>query len=165
MNKKYIHIECPNCHRRFTLEYFAGIEESQMQCSNCGLSVPFSSFLVIEPTYIEPITPVIGQLLVKSTGETYDLMEGTFIVGRTGSEKEADIKLNVSDRTMSRHHLKMTVRKTATNWLHCVKNANNLNPTYINDRKLENNEVVCLNYGDIIRMGKTHVEFIKKDNE
>lgn len=158
-------IECPNCHKRFMVEYFDGIETKQIQCGNenCKMTLPFSSYLIVQRTLVKPVTPVIGQLQIKSTGDIYQLYEGEYIVGRTGTAKEAGLKLAVSDRSMSRLHLKMKVVKTALNYFHSVENAENKKPTYINGRELQQGEVVYLNYGDTLKMGETYIEFNKPE--
>ena len=161
-NVKY-QIECPNCHTRVTVEYFDGIESKQLQCGVCKLTLPFNSYLKVQRTIVKPVTPVIGQLQIKSTGDIYPLFEGEYIIGRTGTAKEAGLKLVVSDRSMSRLHLKMKVVKTTLNYYHSVENAENQKPTYINGRELQQDEVVYLNYGDTLKMGGTYIEFNKPE--
>ena len=156
-------IECPNCHKRFTVEYFDGLEAKQVQCDCCKLTLPFNSFLKVHRTVVKPVTPVIGQLQIKTTGDIYPLFEGEYIVGRTGTAKEAGLKLAVSDRSMSRLHLKMKVVKVSFNYYHIVENAENKKPTYINGRELQQGEVVYLNYGDTLKMGETYIEFNKPE--
>ena len=145
------------------VQYYDGIETMQVQCENCKMTLPFNSYLIVQRTIVKPLTPVLGQLQIKSTGDVYDLFEGEYIVGRTGTAKEAGLKLAVSDRTMSRLHLKMKVVKTKLNYVHSVENAENKKPTFINGRELQKGEIVYLNYGDTLKMGETYVEFIKPE--
>jgi hypothetical protein len=162
-DKVIVNVECPNCKAGLSFAYMDGIENAMISCAKCKMKLPFKSFNIVERTKYVPITPVMGQLLVVSTGERYDLREGEFIVGRKGKEKTSDVQLDVTDRTMSRLHLKMNVTKIGNNMLHRVSNAENKRPTLINAQEIQDGDIIMLRYGDTLKMGETYVRFVKPE--
>jgi len=163
MEKVILEIECPHCHKRVKIEYKDGIEDATLSCAHCTKASPFRSYAIAEGTQYIPITPVIGQLLVKSTGKRYDLKEGEFTVGRAATKKVADIMLDVTDMTMSRIHMKIKVMKSSHNYLHRITTAENKHPIFVNAKELNEKDIFMLKYGDSIKMGSTYVQFVKPD--
>ena len=162
-DKVIINVECPNCKARLSFVYVDGFENAMITCAKCKMNLPFKSFNMVERTKVVPITPLLGQLMVVSTGERYDLREGEFIVGRKGKLKTSDIQLDVPDRTMSRLHLKMKVVKTGNNMQHRISNAENKRPTLVNGMEMKDGDIIMLRYGDMLKMGETYVRFVKPE--
>ena len=161
MNPIKIKVECPNCHNTLNVNYYDGIESAHITCPvpKCGVKLPFKSYLLVQETLIRAVTPVLGCLTVKSTGERHDLQEGEYILGRAGVKVEADIKFNVTDRRMSRHHMKLTIRHINQNYLHHIQKAKEGVVIHVNGIELNDYDIVTLNYGDTISLGDTYILF------
>lgn len=164
-DKVIVNVECPNCKAGLSFAYVDGIENAMVTCAKCKKSLPFKSYNIVERTKYVPITPVLGQLLVVSTGKRYDLPEGEFTVGRQAKQKTADVQLEVTDRTMSRIHLRMKVVKMGSNTIHRICNGENKRPTLINAQEMQDGDIIMLKYGDTLKMGETYVRFVKPEGE
>lgn len=112
----------------------------------------------------------IGKL--KCQGKIYDLKLGVNIVGRKAITSKANVQIDVqtlpdeTGRTMSRHHLQIIVQKDQNKLMHLVKLVDNVtNATYLNQKLLQNKDILILSNGDILKMGKVMVEFVQGDDD
>lgn len=96
--------------------------------------------------------------------EHYLLNVGTNIIGRLSNQKSPDIAIPTGDKTMSRMHCvisKITQNETP---LYLLKEYSNKNPLILNGKILEKGSEVFLEKGDIIKMGKTDIQFTTLDS-
>lgn len=113
----------------------------------------------------ETLNETIGKL--EFLGKAYELKLGVNIVGRMAASSKATVQINVQGvppeigKTMSRHHLQITVQKNQDNVTHLVKVMDDVpNQTFVNQKLLQKNDTLILSNGDIIKMGKVMVKFI-----
>lgn len=94
-------------------------------------------------------------------GKVYALHDGRQTVGRYGEHVVADVRLNVDDRTMSRHHVVIEVKRSATGVSVTLTIDEAKHDTVVNGVKLMKGDVVALNDGCRMRFGAT--ELIYRD--
>lgn len=161
-----IHIKCPNCGKVLRLQRAPGIENMTVPCPACGVRTPFLQCkqVVLPQSGNKTELPSYSKtgrvsLIDRTTGRTYELPEGRNNVGRAHATSNADVQILTTDQGMSRVHSTMQVIKTASGTMRCViSNANNKNATLVNGEKLEGEDELYLQNGDIIKM--SHSEFI-----
>jgi pSer/pThr/pTyr-binding forkhead associated (FHA) protein len=107
----------------------------------------------------------LGKLTVLPTPGTppqeYVLSEGIIIVGRKAKVSTATICITTDDKTMSRSHLRIEVKKNqkAGGYFYYLSDNNSKNNTLYNGKCIENGEVVVLKDNDVIVLGRTIVRF------
>lgn len=100
-------------------------------------------------------------LVVKSLMRELRLHNGTFVLGRDSSDSTADLKL-APDPYMSRQHAVMKVDTSGGKERYYIKSIKNENPVYVNRRPLPTSQMAALKHGDVLVLGQTVVEFVKK---
>jgi hypothetical protein len=114
---------------------------------------------------IQPVKTTTGKLTVIADVHTeeqmFPLREGIFIVGRKSSHpSRATICIQTSDRSMSREHIRIEVKKDVRGgYKHYLSDNNSKNHTLYNCNFLGNEEVVILNNNDEIIIGHTVLRF------
>ena len=114
-----------------------------------------------EATSIAQTPSVIVGQLVDHEGRNYNLRLGVNTIGRKASTSTATVQILTSDRTMSRSHAVIDVRKAGAGVVHVLKNGANKNPSYINGSLIGRQDQFVLNDGDRIKMGCTELVFKK----
>ncbi len=116
------------------------------------------------PTYAMTSTGVIeivrfGGLLGKMGNTSFPLHEGQNTIGRADVDLPSDIEIK-NDTTVSRRSVAIEVtNKEGKGYQFKLKVLRALNPVMHNDKPLIEGEIVYLNYGDSIRLGKTTLRF------
>ena len=100
-------------------------------------------------------------LVVRSAMRELRLNNGTFVLGRLSSDSTADLKL-APDPYMSRQHAVMKVDVSGGKERYYIKSLKNDNPVYVNQRPLPTSQMAALKPGDVLTLGRTIVEFVKK---
>ncbi len=160
-----IYLKCPNCGKKLCVKSVPGIENFKVPCPACGVLTPFLQYEQFSMKRQDrdtelPLNLEVSRvrLVDNNTGRTYELPEGRNSVGRAHVTSTAEVQLVTTDMGMSRVHSTIQVIKTASGAMRCViSNANNKNATYINGEKLEGEDELYLQNGDIIKM--SHSEF------
>lgn len=164
----------------------ASVMSKQFRCPKCGCSAPYSSLMssagvqdnpalhthivgggLVQNsmgTFGEKKTRVTGQammgmklsLVVESTGASFPLMPGTYILGRASSDSKATLKL-APDPYMSRQHAKLVVKITTGPTLCELSGLTSTNPIFVNGKMLNLGHTVRLSSGDKILLGMTTV--------
>ncbi len=167
-----ISIKCPHC--RVGLKVDEGklpLGITSFKCPNCKKAIPVS--LVTgekngsedsETVLIQPVVQHCGNLTVISDANTpeqhFALLEGVYIIGRKSSASNANIKIETTDRSMSREHIRIEVKKDDhTGYKHFLSDNNSKNHTLYNSNYLEPGEKVVLNDNDEIIIGHTILRF------
>ena len=107
----------------------------------------------------------LGKLTILSTPGTpaqeYMLKEGIIIVGRKAKVSTATICIITDDKTMSRNHLQIEVKKNQerNGYFYHLSDNNSKNHTLYNGKCIESGEVVTLKDNDVIVLGRTIVRF------
>lgn len=168
-----ISIRCPHCHVGLKVDEGKlppGIQS--FKCPKCKQSIPVSLLTekkqpdapVSDTTVIQPLKTTTGRLTVLSDDNTpeqvYSLYEGLTIIGRKSIASNATIGIETSDRSMSREHIRIEVKKdNKGGYKHYLSDNNSKNYTLYNSSFLEKGEVVVLNDNDEIVIGRTVLRF------
>jgi hypothetical protein len=124
-----------------------------------------AGFSVSDTEFIQPVKTAIGKLAVlpdaNTPAQVFPLCEGIAIIGRQSSRpSQATIRIQTTDRSMSREHIRIEVKKDARGgYKHYLSDNNSKNHTLYNNNFLEDEEVVILNNNDEIVIGHTVLRF------
>jgi pSer/pThr/pTyr-binding forkhead associated (FHA) protein len=114
---------------------------------------------------LHPIKKTTGRLTVVPDANTqeqiFPLSEGVSIIGRKSSRPSSTtISIRTTDRSMSREHIRIEVKKDARGgYKHYLSDNNSKNHTLYNSNFLGDEEVVILNNNDEIIIGRTVLRF------
>lgn len=178
MEKKKV--KCPTCEAILDVKNSKGEAIKIFNCPICATKLkvvfrrelestkPLEAHEYIEKPndeYVEEKTTVDG--LAKAThaflnmnGKSVELKVGDNIVGRHSSSYKASVELPTKDSFMSRQHALFKVKKAGNTLVVAISNYRNLNPTYVNDKQLGDEDEIILSHGDRIKMGETTVTLI-----
>ena len=115
-------------------------------------------------TTVQPFRMTTGHLSVIANADTpeqtFPLQEGVYIIGRKSKASTATIGIVTADKSMSREHIRIEVKKDAKGgYKHYLSDNNSKNHTLYNSNYLENGEIVVLNNNDEIIIGRTVLRF------
>ena len=168
-----IKVTCPTCKSVLTIGYFAGIEDKMLKCPTCGHRSKVSVYIeAAMPKKLGPVSDddtetaigglakedrTIGSLYVGRT--EYPLQKGVNTVGRNAPTCTAYIKLDVTDKYMSRVQTRITVKEGGSGLEHHIESLNERNLVKVNGKDVGIGEILCLAWGDRLLMGETDVLF------
>lgn len=160
-----INIKCPKDGSVLKVPKVNGLETKYITCPICKERRLFSEYKVIEEKADETqmageTTPIHktnggpGKITVEETGETIKLKEGKNIIGRRSPGSNADIQLTSPSNRMSREHIIIDVsRDKQGTFRHKVKlYKSKVNPTYVGNMRLEEEDVILLAEGTKIKL-------------
>ena len=168
-----ISIKCPHCQVGLKVdEGKLPLGITSFKCPKCKQTIPISLVMEkkngmsddSETILIQPVKETSGTLTVLSAPDTdeqvFPLHEGVFVVGRNSSASNANIKIKTGDRSMSREHIRIEVKKDEiiVN-KHYLSDNNSKNHTLYNSNYLDEGEIVVLNNNDEIIIGHTILRF------
>lgn len=168
-----IRVTCPNCKSLLSIKSVPGIGDKLLTCPVCRFKSRVSVYLQGEYAQggvgadEEPTQVNFGPALDKNRqigslyvyGQEFALKMGRILVGRLASTSHADMQIPTDDHYMSRSHAYITVRERNGQIEHLLEPANPKNPIKLNDKILENGDVVVLSWGDKLRFGHTEIIF------
>ena len=150
-----ISVKCPHCHVGLKVdEGKIPLDITSFKCPKCKQPIPVS-LLSMEKgsTASESETVLIQPLRIP-------LQEGVYIIGRKSKASTATIGIVTADKSMSREHIRIEVKKDAKGgYKHYLSDNNSKNHTLYNSNYLENGEIVVLNNNDEIIIGRTVLRF------
>lgn len=168
-----ISVRCPHCHVGLKVdEGKIPLGISSFKCPKCKEAIPISTLSAengqnisdSETILIHSIKTNTGNLTVLSDSDTeeqvFSLYEGTALIGRMSNASNATIRIVTADRSMSREHIQIEVKKESKGgYKHYLSDNNSKNHTLYNSSYLEEGEVVVLNDNDEIIIGRTVLRF------
>lgn len=168
-----ISVKCPHCHVGLKVdEGKIPLDISSFNCPKCRQSIPVFMLPLKkghdspepETTLIHPVRTSTGRLIVIADEDTpeqeFSLHEGVVIVGRKSSASRATINIITGDKSMSREHIRIEVKKDAKGgYKHYLSDNNSKNHTLYNSNYLEDGEIVVLSDNDEIIIGHTVLRF------
>lgn len=169
-----IRIKCPFCGAILETADNPANYEKNIVCPNCKTKNKFKDFKRIAikkaPSPEDDVTQIehktkdaIGYLLDVNSSRRYLLKEGRNLIGRRTykTPSPADIPVETADMGMSRRHMYIDVMKGRDGYYHAYAcNAANKNETYINDKRLEDDDKIGLKHGDIITLCETRIQYV-----
>jgi predicted Zn finger-like uncharacterized protein len=168
-----ISVKCPHCHVGLKVdEGKIPLDISTFNCPKCKQPIPVSVLSLDgeqqssepETILIKPVRTSTGRLLVIANADTpeqtFPLYEGVTIIGRKSSVSGATVGIVTGDKSMSREHIRIEVKKELKGgYKHYLSDNNSKNHTLYNSNYLENGEVVILGDNDEIIIGHTVLRF------
>lgn len=156
-------VTCPHCDKTF--EHTAGPEGRDIfHCPECGGRIVLK---VRKPTQVinlsVSINPVKGKLqLLRKWGfnKNFPLPVGHHTIGRYDEDEQSDIAIK-DDPSMSRRSVQIDVDQSERGYSFKLKVLKSTNPVLHNNQPLNNGDVISLNFGDSIILGKTQLRFVK----
>ena len=170
-----ISVKCPHC--RIGLK----VDETRIpqdivsfKCPKCKKEIPitFLEQKLSQTTDDETVIVTsdankkgLGRLFVLPAAETppqeFQLSEGILIVGRKAKVSSADVAIQTADKTMSRSHIRIEVKKNpkGSGYLHYLSDNNSKNQTLYNGKCIESGDVVVMKNNDEIVLGHTMIRF------
>ena len=166
-----IPVKCPHCRTGLKVDETKipkGI--TSFKSPQCKHDIPVSYLTQraadggSETVLLRPVEKRQGRITVLAAFDTpeqlFPLSEGTHIVGRKSSTTEAAIAIETSDRTMSRSHARIDVRRDRRgNLIHTLSDCQSKNHTLYNGVSLSAGETVVLKDNDELRLGRTTLRF------
>lgn len=167
MEQNVIKVKCPHCGAIITIQNATGVADKMLKCPNCNYRDKVSVFIaeINKPmdddteACITASEDCIGSLKVGD--KLYPLAEGKNTIGRKSVSSVADVQLDVEDRRMSRMHICITVVKKTNGVQHRIENLTMQGKVIINGNTMKAGEVVILQFGDVIRLGETDIQFVR----
>lgn len=164
-----ISVKCPHCHVGLKVDEGklpGGL--TSFRCPRCKQSIPVSLLGQVnqntDTVLVRPVVNSVGRILVvgdESTPEqVFPLYEGVAVIGRKSRASKATIGIATEDKSMSREHIRIEVKKDPKEgYKHYLSDNNSKNHTLYNSNYLENGEVVVLKDNDEIIIGHTILRF------
>ena len=164
-----ISVKCPHCHVGLKVdEGKIPLDITSFKCPKCKqpISVSFlkESQTESETIVIQPQRLTTGCLTVVANEDTQEqkflLQEGSYTIGRKSSTSKATIGILTADKSMSREHIRIEVKKDVKGgYRHYLCDNNSKNQTLYNSNFLRNGEIVVLKDNDEIIIGRTILRF------
>jgi len=170
-----ISVKCPHCKIGLKVDETKIPQDIvSFKCPKCKKDIPVSfveqmleQVTDVETVVVSPKAKQIGVgvLTVLPSADTpqqeFQLSEGVMIVGRKAKVSTATICIKTDDKTMSRNHLRIEVKKNpkGKGYFHYLSDNNSKNNTLYNGKCIENGEVVVLKDNDVIVLGRTIIRF------
>ena len=170
-----ISVRCPHC------KVGLKVDETRIpkgivsfKCPKCKKEIPISFLdqkigqgadvdtLVVSPKAKDA---KLGRLTILPAPDTpqqeFQLNEGILIVGRKAKVSTATICIQTDDKTMSRSHVRIEVKKNPKSnvYFHYLSDNNSKNHTLYNGKCIESGDVVVLKDNDEIVLGRTIIRF------
>lgn len=168
-----ISVKCPHCHVGLKVdEGKIPLDITSFKCPKCKQPIPVSllsqekrnSSPEPETVLVQPLRMTTGRLSVIANADTPEqtipLREGVYTIGRKSNASKATIGIETVDKSMSREHIRIEVKKDAKGgYKHYLSDNNSKNRTLYNSNYLEDGEIVVLNNNDEIIIGRTVLRF------
>ncbi len=170
-----IAVKCPYCHVGLKVdEGKIPLGITSFKCPKCKKPIPLTllseeakpALPADEPDteLVQPVKISTGKLTVLADADTpqqqFLLYEGLAIAGRKSNASKATIAIVTADKSMSREHIRIEVKKEAKGgYKHYLSDNNSKNRTLYNSSYLEEGEVVVLGDNDEIVIGRTVLRF------
>ena len=168
-----ISVKCPHCHVGLKVdEGKIPLAITSCNCPKCKHLIPVSLLSQkkgdrtseSETVLIQPLRMTTGHLSVIANDDTpeqtFPLQEGSYTIGRKSNASNATIGIVTTDKSMSREHIRIEVKKDAKGgYKHYLSDNNSKNHTLYNSNYLEDGEIVVLKNNDEIIIGHTVLRF------
>ena len=168
-----ISVKCPHCHVGLKVdEGKIPLDITSFKCPKCKQLIPVSLLSQkkgdrtseSETVLIQPLRMTTGHLSVIANDDTpeqtFPLQEDSYTIGRKSNASNATIGIVTTDKSMSREHIRIEVKKDAKGgYKHYLSDNNSKNHTLYNSNYLEDGEIVVLKNNDEIIIGHTVLRF------
>ena len=174
-----VFLVCPNCRTRLSCLESPGYRDKIVECPIChfkavagvyqgGAAVQGGQGSDNDATQISGNMMQqkfdMGQIRVATTNQRCPLNLGTNVIGRIAQSGKADIQIT-EDPYMSRRHMQIYVVKTEHGIEHHLVEINSKNIIILNGTPIQRNDILKLQFGDRLTLGKTDVYLEETDDE
>jgi pSer/pThr/pTyr-binding forkhead associated (FHA) protein len=150
--KGIVSFKCPKCKREIPISY--------LEQKIGGGSDTETTLVVLPKLKKEGIGRLTVLPDVGTPQQEFQLNEGIAVVGRRAKVSTASVCIQTDDKTMSRSHLRIEVKKNPKGgYFHCLSDNNSKNNTLYNGKCIGSGDIVVLKDNDEIVMGRTIVRF------
>lgn len=175
-------IKCPNCGAVLIVKKVPGMENKSVPCSVCKVTNPFVKFKEVKEQAYDPEDTELKKkksqkddadeedtdfekealLYDMSTQKRYLLKDGVNLVGRKTYKKEsvADIPIETEVKGFSRSHFYVEVMRYGMDLKLKMYLAENKNETFVNSERIEKDEKIILQNGDLIKCSSLELKVI-----
>ena len=175
-------IKCPNCGAVLIVKKVPGMENKSVPCSVCKVTNPFVKFKEVKEQAYDPEDTELKKkkshkddadeedtdfekealLCDVSTQKSYLLKDGLNLVGRKTYKKEsvADIPIETEVKGFSRSHFYVEVMRYGVDLKLKMCLAENKNETFVNSERIEKDEKIILQNGDLIKCSSLELKVI-----
>lgn len=161
---KIVKIECPSCGKTLVVRYMEGLESKSILCPKCQAKSKVQDChcvmeekndeTEISSSWYRP-TECVGDLIYCHGDEIeiYHLKKGINVIGRKSKQGGATIQVEDEENVISREHLRIEVIRTTEEVVeHRVSLAKaNVNETFLNGEMLHEQDIIVLNFEDVIK--------------
>lgn len=174
-----IFLVCPNCKTRLSFPEIPGYQDKIVDCPICNFKAKANVYMsgamgqggqggnddaTQLPGAMMQQKNDMGQIRVVTTGQHCPLKMGANVIGRLAESGKADIQIT-HDMYMSRRHLQIDVVKTAYGIEHHLVEINSKNIIVLNGKPIQRGDILKLNFGDKLTLGKTDIYLEETDDE
>ena len=173
-----IFIVCPECHQQLSFNEIPGYQNMVVECPKCHFKANASVYqsgsqargghgadeMPTQLVFAPRSSTDIGQIRVISTNEIQWLKPGNNVIGRRASTSTADIKIS-NDMYMSRRHVQIDVIKKPMGYEHRLVEIGSTNIIKLNHRPINRGDIIVLNFGDVLTLGKTDIRLESNSDE
>ena len=150
-------VECPICHFKATANVYQGGAAAKGGQGSDDDATQMSGNMMQEKFDM-------GQIRVASTGQRCPFNLGTNVIWRIAQIGKAYIQIT-NDTYMSRRHLLIDVVKTDHGMEHHLVEISSKNIIVLNGKPIQRNDILNLQFGDRLTLGKTDVYLEETDDE
>lgn len=175
--EEIVKVVCPQCHSVLSFKNVPNIEQKLIVCPKCHFQATVNVYRsgsagtggygqsedTLPPGFASQKALLVGRLRLEGSSHVFNLKVGQNVIGRIAETGTADIKL-CDDEYMSRQHIRIDVIKKETGVEHRLVEINSKNPVILNGYPIPRSEIVLLNWGDQLILGKTAVIFEKPED-
>jgi len=165
-----VKVQCPQCKRLLSFMDAPDIGNKLIVCPKCNFRATVDVYrsgpagtggqgeteATEPPQYISKDAMITGCLRLTKTGKIFPLKPGKNVIGRIAQSGTADIQLN-DDEYMSRRHIEIDIVETALGLEHRLVEINSKNEVLLNNKPLPRGDILVLQFGDKMILGKTEV--------
>ena len=174
-----IFLVCPNCRTRLSFPEVPGYQDKIVECPICHFKAKANVYqggaaakggqgsddeATQLPGSMMQQKSDMGQIRVATTNQRCPLKMGPNVIGRIAQSGKADIQIT-QDPYMSRRHLQIDVVKTVHGIEHHLVEINSKNIIVLNGKPIQRNDILMLNFGDKLTLGKTDIYLEETDEE
>lgn len=156
-------LQCPHCNNPIVhTPENEGL--NTFHCPTCSGRVAIEAHKSTTPINLSvSVNHIRGKLqLLRKWGfnKSFPLPVGHHVIGRYDDDAQSDIAIK-DDPSMSRRSIEIDVDQSEKGYSYKLKVLKSTNPVLHNNQPLNNGDVISLNFGDSIILGKTQLRFVK----
>lgn len=178
-----IQLVCPSCRSRLSVLNEPGLQDKVLGCPICKFKAKVSVYQsgaasrgghgassedTRFPGAAMQMKSDVGQMRIAQTGQIIELRMGSQTIGRLANPRRSDVQIgsdNYTDPYMSRLHVQIDIVQTAAGIQHHMREIGSKNIIKLNGKDIQRGEIIVLQFGDKITLGKTDLVLEETDDD